>query len=493
MCYNSLSIWSKMKIILLFLLAVTDMTVMGTEIPAIELYGLKGDSINLEVQSHEQLQFKSISWKFNKVNIVEYNTKHDEVDYHDTYKPRVEFSKENKSLTIRNLEETDHGLYTAVMVNNDKVDVNLAKYNLFIQEKIGTTEMVVNYNSSSSETCNVSITCSVKGNYLSTFICINYLCREEARNYNRSAALLIDVHTDGSLFVCNASNRVSWSLRSLSKEKLCGKQNQILTAIILACVLCLTLVMAISVVIKIIFFCKKDSDTDSKDINSVYATIQNTGQEWNFKLPETWYDTVRADIFTSQHQEDKKTSKRFCVICLYKVMAVFQGLPEFRQPLAVCLLLYERIRLVQIQSQQSYGTDNKTCHLTLNCTVTGGSQVDLIWLKGKNKNPEETKQSVLQLTVKPTDDDYSYTCVASNPVSNWSDTIEGNECYTQGPSVFHVSIGCLLKSVLFSVGLLVMLSAVIAVHVWETLRHRKRRHKRNCTGPESDRKDFMIN
>ncbi|XP_066579200.1 SLAM family member 5 [Amia ocellicauda] len=142
---------------------------------------------------------------------------------------------------------------------------------------------------------------------------------------------------------------------------------------------------------------------------------------------------------------------------------------------SVTLHVYERIRSVQIQSQRSYGTDNKTCHLTLNCTVTGGSQVDLIWLKGKNKNPEETKQSVLQLTVKPTDDDYSYTCVASNPVSNQSDTIEGNECYTQGPSVFHVSMGCLLKSVLFSVGLLVMLSAVIAVHFWETLRHRKKK------------------
>ncbi|XP_066577158.1 SLAM family member 9-like [Amia ocellicauda] len=281
-CYNSLFIWSTMKIILLFLLAFTDMTVMGTEIPAIELYGLKGDSIGLEVQGHEQLQFKSISWKFNKVNIVEYNTNYDDVDYEDTYKPRVEFSKENKSLTIRNLEETDHGLYTAVMVNNDKVDVTVAKYSLFIHEKIDTPEMVVISNLLSNETCNVSITCSVKRNYLSTVICSNSLCREEARNYNRSAALLIDVHTDGSLFVCNASNRVSWSLRSLSKEKLCGKQNQILTAIILACVLCLILVMAISVVIKIMFF-KKNSDTDSKEINSTYATVENTGQVkiWN--------------------------------------------------------------------------------------------------------------------------------------------------------------------------------------------------------------------
>ncbi|XP_066579198.1 SLAM family member 9 isoform X2 [Amia ocellicauda] len=283
----------------------TEQIFMGTGIPAIELYGLKGDSIGLEVQGHEQLQFKSISWKFNKVNIVEYNTKYDDVDYEDTYKPRVEFSKENKSLTIRNLEETDHGLYTAVMVNNDKVDVTVAKYSLLIQEKIDTPVMVVDSNFSSSKTCNILITCSVKGKLSSTFICNDSLCREETRN--KSAAVVINVSAVDSFFMCNASNHVSWTHSSLGKEKLCpsAEQNQILTAVIVAaCVLCLILIMVICVIIK--SSCKKYIDTEG--ISSTYATVQNDGQEKNAKLPETRYTVVRKDRFISQQKGEDPTS-----------------------------------------------------------------------------------------------------------------------------------------------------------------------------------------
>ncbi|XP_066579199.1 SLAM family member 9 isoform X3 [Amia ocellicauda] len=256
-----------MTTVVLFLLVIAILPVMGTGIPAIELYGLKGDSIGLEVQGHEQLQFKSISWKFNKVNIVEYNTKYDDVDYEDTYKPRVEFSKENKSLTIRNLEETDHGLYTAVMVNNDKVDVTVAKYSLLIQEKIDTPVMVVDSNFSSSKTCNILITCSVKGKLSSTFICNDSLCREETRN--KSAAVVINVSAVDSFFMCNASNHVSWTHSSLGKEKLCP---------------------------------------NTEGISSTYATVQNDGQEKNAKLPETRYTVVRKDRFISQQKGEDPTS-----------------------------------------------------------------------------------------------------------------------------------------------------------------------------------------
>nr|XP_015201533.1 PREDICTED: CD48 antigen-like [Lepisosteus oculatus] len=102
--------------------------------------------------------------------------------------------------------------------------------------------------------------------------------------------------------------------------------------------------------------------------------------------------------------------------------------PEHR----VTLRVYEKIRGVQIHHEKSYGEQNTSCNLTLHCNVTGGTDVNIHWLRDGSKNPEQLGSAAVKLVLHPTDGDLTYTCVASNPVSSRSATVDANKCYTQG-------------------------------------------------------------
>ncbi|KAG5841714.1 hypothetical protein ANANG_G00169650, partial [Anguilla anguilla] len=98
------------------------------------------------------------------------------------------------------------------------------------------------------------------------------------------------------------------------------------------------------------------------------------------------------------------------------------------RPKTIQLHIYERIVSVQVTSQVNNSTDGSSCHVTLSCSVIGGSQVALSWSRnGENIAGAENRTT---LTVSPTRAEEDYTCTAINPISSLSNTVTAGPCQT---------------------------------------------------------------
>ncbi|XP_064202081.1 signaling lymphocytic activation molecule-like isoform X2 [Anguilla rostrata] len=129
------------------------------------------------------------------------------------------------------------------------------------------------------------------------------------------------------------------------------------------------------------------------------------------------------------------------------------------EPKKIQLHIYERIVSVQVTSQVNNSTDGSSCNATLSCSVIGGSQVVLSWSRNGKTIARAENRTTLTISLTRAEEDY--TCTAINPVSSLSKT--ARPCQTDSPGL---SL-CALKSVLFSLGLVAMVSAVIAVNARE--------------------------
>uniref|UniRef100_A0A8C1MQ62 Ig-like domain-containing protein n=1 Tax=Cyprinus carpio TaxID=7962 RepID=A0A8C1MQ62_CYPCA len=91
----------------------------------------KGHPVYLTIQKHanEMQQFDDLEWLKDGLHIVvSYNFR--TVKIHSSYKERVDFNTENYSLTLKNIQETDSGLYTARA--SGESDIIIGKYSVTV-------------------------------------------------------------------------------------------------------------------------------------------------------------------------------------------------------------------------------------------------------------------------------------------------------------------------------------------------------------------------
>uniref|UniRef100_A0A673IBH8 Immunoglobulin V-set domain-containing protein n=1 Tax=Sinocyclocheilus rhinocerous TaxID=307959 RepID=A0A673IBH8_9TELE len=78
----------------------------------ISLFVQTGASVQLDIQ--QLPEFDLLSWMNDKSeSIVRYNSDSKRVTPHGSYKDRVDFNDTTFSLTLKNMQKTDSGLYTA--------------------------------------------------------------------------------------------------------------------------------------------------------------------------------------------------------------------------------------------------------------------------------------------------------------------------------------------------------------------------------------------
>ncbi len=83
-----------------------------------------GDSVQLDIQTQQIPEFIFLFWINDKSdNIVIYISDYKKVTPHASYKDRVDFNTETFSLTLKNMQKTDSGLYTARIVGSDSADI----------------------------------------------------------------------------------------------------------------------------------------------------------------------------------------------------------------------------------------------------------------------------------------------------------------------------------------------------------------------------------
>ncbi|KAL7842117.1 hypothetical protein SRHO_G00238060 [Serrasalmus rhombeus] len=71
-----------------------------------------GDSFQLDIQDRH-LEFDELYWAVNRSNILKYSNETKKTKQYPGFKGRVEFNNETYSLTLKNLQKTDSGLYEA--------------------------------------------------------------------------------------------------------------------------------------------------------------------------------------------------------------------------------------------------------------------------------------------------------------------------------------------------------------------------------------------
>uniref|UniRef100_A0A8C1LM77 Immunoglobulin V-set domain-containing protein n=1 Tax=Cyprinus carpio TaxID=7962 RepID=A0A8C1LM77_CYPCA len=100
---------------------------VSSDIQPISITVQEGNSVTLNTT--EKAQFHDFLWiKNNLDNIVLYDSKIENI--YPSYKNRVDFNKQTLSITIKNMQKTDSGLYTAKA--SGKIDNIIGLYNLTV-------------------------------------------------------------------------------------------------------------------------------------------------------------------------------------------------------------------------------------------------------------------------------------------------------------------------------------------------------------------------
>uniref|UniRef100_A0A669EJT1 Immunoglobulin subtype domain-containing protein n=1 Tax=Oreochromis niloticus TaxID=8128 RepID=A0A669EJT1_ORENI len=173
---------------------------------------LHGKDLQLDIKKSVVLDKKTdLFWKFNETNNVAKCYFNNDPVVFDKYEGRAEVFGQNYSLLLKNVQHSDSGDYTAV-VSGEK-DQKVAEYKVIVQDPVSPVNLTVDSVDSSSDSCNLTVTCSTVDSHISSrFRCDTQNC-SQAENGSlkakpRSSTLIIYLQQD--FIICNHSNQVSW-------------------------------------------------------------------------------------------------------------------------------------------------------------------------------------------------------------------------------------------------------------------------------------------
>ncbi|XP_036412796.1 SLAM family member 9-like isoform X1 [Colossoma macropomum] len=186
-----------------------------------DVFRLIGSSVELDIQ-HPVPKSDELIWVFNRAkNVLKYYPEVKKTRLFSGYEGRVEFNEETYSLTLKNLQKTDSGLYEA-KASGDEVRV-VTEYILSVLDPV---EAPVLTHQLSRDTCNITLTC--RGHDLSvSSSCYKETCEEKEVTSPGGDALSLSV--SGSTIVCNHSNPVSWKkdvLEMRELKQLCAAEGE---------------------------------------------------------------------------------------------------------------------------------------------------------------------------------------------------------------------------------------------------------------------------
>ncbi|XP_067385231.1 SLAM family member 5-like [Channa argus] len=187
------------------------------------VFVLKGNDLLLNVnQTFELNEETEFQWKFNtKIRIAKLtNEKKDTI--FDPYKGRAELFKENYSLLLKNLQQSDSGDYAAVL--SEGTETTITEHKVTVEEPVSPVKLTVI--SSSSDPCNITVTCSTVDSLITkTYRCDKQTCsyqggEEATANYDS-----INVTVQEGFIICNHSNHVSWKNDTMDIKTYCGSKS----------------------------------------------------------------------------------------------------------------------------------------------------------------------------------------------------------------------------------------------------------------------------
>ncbi|XP_062843328.1 uncharacterized protein LOC134302223 [Trichomycterus rosablanca] len=179
-----------------------------------DVYKLVNSEVQLDTQD-KNIEFDLFWWTFKHNNIIlRYDSESKFIKNFDAYKDRVEFNTETLSLTLKNLQKTDSGLYEAKTENTEIKYV--ANYTLHVLDPVKEPELTSVYQQS-SDSCNV--TCL--GLTLSITSSFDKKTCEKSETLTEGVSYTLSLCVNGSHVICNHSNPVSSKVTSKEINQLC--------------------------------------------------------------------------------------------------------------------------------------------------------------------------------------------------------------------------------------------------------------------------------
>uniref|UniRef100_A0A3P8NNC5 Immunoglobulin subtype domain-containing protein n=1 Tax=Astatotilapia calliptera TaxID=8154 RepID=A0A3P8NNC5_ASTCA len=177
-----------------------------------------GKDLHLDIGRSVVLDKKTdLIWKFNKTNNVAKCAFNNDPVVFDKYEGRAELFRQNYSLLLKNVQHSDSGDYTALMVSNvdQKVTCFKSLHVCSSSDPVSPVHLTVDSVSGSSESCVLAVTCStVDSSIHHSFRCDDKNCsqvKEKPTNY--SSSFIVYRHQD--FILCNHSNQVSWEYNKI--------------------------------------------------------------------------------------------------------------------------------------------------------------------------------------------------------------------------------------------------------------------------------------
>ncbi|KAM4551722.1 SLAM family member 5-like [Odontesthes bonariensis] len=211
--------------VILALLLCTESTVFSSVTPA---FVQKGGDVTLEVTETdvpEKLSF--LSWKFSTNDVLVSFSPGLEPKVHPDYSGRIEFDQKDYSVKLKNLQKTDSGIYTARVIGAQ--EKRLAEYNVTVQDPVSAVQLTVNSVSISSDSCNLTVTCSTEehSQISSTFTCDTKTCYQEGgeRSEITKSGASLHVYLSDESIICNHSNHVSQKHAMIKIQDCCTRHD----------------------------------------------------------------------------------------------------------------------------------------------------------------------------------------------------------------------------------------------------------------------------
>ncbi|XP_062284442.1 SLAM family member 5-like [Scomber scombrus] len=183
----------------------------------------KGKNLHLDVNKPVVIpESDEFRWRVNDIYNVVRLPPDNKTKIVDPYKGRVEFSVQSHSLLLKNVQHSDSGDYTAV-ISGDK-NQPLTEYKVIIQDPVSPVQLSVNSVSNSTESCNLTVTCSTEDSLInSTFRCDKQTCNQEGgeQSKNTISGSSLRVYLFNDFIICNHSNQVSWTRDMKEIRHLC--------------------------------------------------------------------------------------------------------------------------------------------------------------------------------------------------------------------------------------------------------------------------------
>ncbi|XP_026169798.1 uncharacterized protein LOC113134565 [Mastacembelus armatus] len=182
----------------------------------------KGKDITLDVMTDGFHEDDVIFWSFNTSSVIVRFLPGKEPSVSEVYTGRVEFPQKKYSVTLKNLQESDSGVYTGRLIGNK--EQILAGYTIAVQAPVSPVKLTVDSVSSSSDSCNLTVTCSTQDSDITSRVtCDTTTCHQEGGESSKvtTSGASLRLYLVNSTINCNHSNQVSWTNDTKETGQVC--------------------------------------------------------------------------------------------------------------------------------------------------------------------------------------------------------------------------------------------------------------------------------